>query len=68
VGCGGVAWGARRHVYGLAGDVADNIHYADETTVIYPAGHNVVLYNIEQKVQRHIAGTWLRARAAVHPQ
>jgi hypothetical protein len=55
-------------VYGLAGDVADNIHYADETTVIYPAGHNVVLYNIEQKVQRHIAGTWLRARAAVHPQ
>lgn len=47
-----------RHVYGLSGDVADNIHYVDETTVVYPAGHNVVLYNTEQKVQRHIAGTW----------
>jgi len=47
-----------RHVYGLAGNVADNIHYVDETTVVYPAGHNVVLYNTEQKVQRHIAGTW----------
>lgn len=46
-----------RHVFGLKGDTKENIHYIDETTVIYPAGHNTVLYNIEQKAQKFIPGT-----------
>lgn len=46
-----------RHVFGLKGDVKDNVHYVDETTVLFPAGHNVVLYNTEQKVQKFIPGT-----------
>ena len=33
----------RRHVFGMKGDVKDNIAYVDESTVLYPAGHNTVL-------------------------
>ena len=29
-----------RHIFGLKGDVKDNIHYIDESTVMYPAGYN----------------------------
>mmetsp|Transcript_31019 Transcript_31019/g.42984 ORF Transcript_31019/g.42984 Transcript_31019/m.42984 type:complete len:1197 (+) Transcript_31019:119-3709(+) len=46
-----------RHVFGLKGDVKDNIFYIDDATVIFPAGHNAVLYNTEQKVQKFIPGT-----------
>jgi len=46
-----------RHVFGLKGDVKDNIHYIDESTVIYPAGHNTVMYHLEQKTQKFIPGT-----------
>jgi hypothetical protein len=45
------------HVFGFKSDVADNVHYIDETMVIYPAGHNVVVYNLESKVQRFIHGS-----------
>lgn len=38
-----------RHAFGLKADVKDNVHYLDEQTVLYPAGHNVVIFNIEQK-------------------
>ena len=33
----------RRYVFGMKGDVMDNIAYVDESTVLYPAGHNTVL-------------------------
>jgi hypothetical protein len=33
----------RRYVFGMKGDVSDNICYVDESTVLYPAGHNTVL-------------------------
>ena len=46
-----------RHTFGLKADVKDNVHYLDEQTVLYPAGHNVVIFNIEQKTQRFISGT-----------
>eukprot|EP00854_Cymbomonas_tetramitiformis_P012413 gene12413-14666_t len=46
-----------RHVFGLKGDVRENIHYIDESTVLYPAGHNTVLYSTEQKIQKFIPGT-----------
>lgn len=31
----------RRHIFGLRGDVKDNIHFLDETTVVYPAGKHL---------------------------
>jgi WD40 repeat protein len=46
-----------QRLYGLKGDVKDNIHYADERgeTVIYPCGYNIVLYNLEKKTQKFIS-------------
>ena len=41
-------------VFGLKGDVKDNIHYIDETTVVYPAGQNVIIYNMETKAQKFL--------------
>ncbi|KND04574.1 uncharacterized protein SPPG_00295 [Spizellomyces punctatus DAOM BR117] len=48
---------AHRHVFGLKGDVNNCIAYLDEQTVIYPAGHNSILYNTESKIQRFIPVT-----------
>ncbi|KAI8825817.1 WD40-repeat-containing domain protein [Fimicolochytrium jonesii] len=48
---------AHRHVFGFKGDVNNAIAYLDEQTVIYPAGHNSVLYNTESKLQRFIPVT-----------
>lgn len=45
---------SHKFVYGLKGDVANNIAFIDETTVIYPAGANTVLYNTESKAQKFI--------------
>jgi len=43
-----------KHVFGLKGDVKDNIAYIDESTLVYPAGYNVVVYNSEKKTQRFL--------------
>ena len=48
---------APKHTFGIKADVKDNICYLDEQTVLYPAGHNVVIFNTEQKTQRFISGT-----------
>ena len=44
-----------RHVFGLKGDVANNIAFQDEQTIIYPSGSNCMLYNIETKIQKFIS-------------
>jgi hypothetical protein len=46
-----------RCVFGLKGDVNANIHYVDETNVLYPAGSNAVIFNIETKLQKFIPGS-----------
>ena len=46
-----------RHIFGLRGDVKDNIHFVEEGTIIYPVGHTVVSYNVETKVQRFTPGS-----------
>ena len=46
-----------RHIFGLRGDVKDNIHFVEESTIIYPVGHTVVSYNVETKVQRFTPGS-----------
>ena len=52
-----IAVATPRHVFGLKADVTGNICYLDEQTIIYPAGSNCILYNIDQKSQRFIPGT-----------
>uniref|UniRef100_A0A061RT72 Wd repeat-containing protein 65-like n=2 Tax=Tetraselmis sp. GSL018 TaxID=582737 RepID=A0A061RT72_9CHLO len=46
-----------RHVFGFRGDVHSNVHYVDEHTVAYPAGHQTVLFNTETKGQKFVPGT-----------
>ena len=48
---------AARHTFGIKADVKDNLCYLDEQTVIYPSGHNIVIFNTEQKTQKFIPGT-----------
>jgi len=47
----------RRHVFGVKGDVRDNVHYLDETTVLYAAGNQIVLHHVESNTQRFIPGS-----------
>jgi hypothetical protein len=48
---------AHRHIFGFRADVKDNVHYSEDGAVVYPAGHNVVLYSPESRSQRLIPGT-----------
>jgi cilia- and flagella-associated protein 57 len=43
-------------MFGLKGDVTNNCFFLDANTVIYPCGHNVVIFNKEDKTQRYIPG------------
>jgi hypothetical protein len=44
-----------RHVFGLKGDVRNNVHYYDESHVLYPAGQNIVIFNLETRTQFKIS-------------
>ncbi len=46
-----------RFVFGFRPDVADNVAYTEDGAVVYPAGHNIVLYTPDTKQQRLIPGT-----------
>jgi hypothetical protein len=41
---------------GVKNEVNNNLHYMDETTVCYPVGHNIALYNTDERTQRYISG------------
>ena len=45
-----------RFFFGLKGDVNNNCPFVDDNTVIYPCGHNVILYSMSEKIQRYIPG------------
>jgi len=45
-----------RHVFGLKADVRYNVHYADESQLIYPSGTNTILWIAEQKQQKFFQG------------
>ena len=56
-----------RHSFGIKADVKDNIWYIDEMQVVFPVGNNIVLHNVEQKVQRFIAGASTATTHAPRP-
>jgi chromosome condensin MukBEF MukE localization factor len=43
-------------IAGLTEKIRDSIFFMDELSVVYPVGHNVCIYNIEEKTQRFIPG------------
>lgn len=43
-----------RHVFGLKSDVKSNVHFVDDHQIVYPAGHNTVLYLTDQKLQQRV--------------
>lgn len=46
-----------KQVIGIRANVNNCIAYQDEQTIVYPAGSNVVIYNIDQKTQKFIPNT-----------
>ena len=36
-----------KFISGLKSDVTDNIFFLDDNQVVYPAGHNIVVYHLE---------------------
>lgn len=45
-----------RFMFGLKGDVKNNIHYLDDNRILYPCGHNIVIFNTDDKSQLYIPG------------
>lgn len=43
-----------RHMFGINSHVKDNISYTDDDTIVYVAGHSVIMYNTVEKRQRFL--------------
>ena len=42
---------------GLGGRVKQNVFFLDDSqTIVYPCGHNVIIYNLEDRTQKYIQG------------
>ncbi|XP_066926478.1 cilia- and flagella-associated protein 57-like [Clytia hemisphaerica] len=52
-----IALASPRHVFGFKSNVANNLWYLDEQTIVYPSGSNCILYNIDQRTQKFIPCT-----------
>lgn len=48
---------AFRCIFGISGNVTDNVSFVEDDTIIYVAGQNVVIYGRSDKKQRFIYGT-----------
>ncbi|CAK9099589.1 Cilia- and flagella-associated protein 57 (WD repeat-containing protein 65) [Durusdinium trenchii] len=42
---------AHRHVFGFKSGVKGNVHFTDDAHLLYPAGHNTILYHADHKSQ-----------------
>ena len=45
-----------KFIAGLRTEVKTNIFYLTDNTVLYPVGHNIAIFNTEDKSQRYIPG------------
>lgn len=48
---------SHKHVFGLKTHVNHNVHFAENTQIIYPAGNNTILYYTDHKTQRFLPGS-----------
>ena len=42
--------------FGVKCDVKNNVHFLDDQRIIYPCGHNIVIFNNDDKTQQYIPG------------
>lgn len=47
---------AVKHIFGMNSNWKNHVQYISENKIIYPAGHNIVVYNTDEKTQSHITG------------
>jgi hypothetical protein len=45
------------HVFGIQSSLRDGLHFVDDTTVVYTAGHCVVWWSMDQKNQKVAVGS-----------
>lgn len=50
---------SHRFVFGVQGSRSNAIAFSDQATIVYVAGHNIVIYNILEGKQRFIHGSEL---------
>ena len=43
-----------KYSFGLKAEVSNNVVYLDEQSLIYPAGTNLIIYNIDQRTQKFL--------------
>ena len=46
-----------KFIFGVRSDIKDALHFWDKKRITYPAGHNIVDYNIEEKKQKFYSPT-----------
>ena len=46
-----------RFIFGVNGENTNNLHIVDDKKLMYVAGHNVVIYNPDEKTQQFIPGS-----------
>ena len=45
-----------RFVFGVNGELHNNLHLVDEHKILYTAGHNIVVYSTDEKIQHFLNG------------
>ena len=45
-----------KFMFGLNSSVKNGIHFLDDQRILYPCGHNIVIYSLEDKSQIFIPG------------
>lgn len=45
-----------KHIFGCKNDIANAVYHIDEHRIIYAAGHNIVIYNIEDRQMQFLPG------------
>ena len=48
---------SHRVVFGISGNVTDNLSFIEDDTLVYMAGQNVVIHNKTERKQRFIYGS-----------
>ena len=56
-----------RHVFGVKSDVSGPLLYVDDSTVLFAAGHQIVLHNTQTRQQRTIPASYDAAAHTVRP-
>jgi len=47
----------RRHIFGTRGDIVNNVFHVDDRTVLYPAGHYIVVLDMVSRTQQFLPGS-----------